>query len=64
MHVHVYIPRAAITTGRRTTTSRTAERFICEGAIASYLVEVSMSKNTELSRFVVIKREEVWQSLY
>jgi hypothetical protein len=28
-------------TGRRTTTRRTTERFICEGVIASYLVEVS-----------------------
>jgi hypothetical protein len=37
-----------MTTGRRrtTTTRRTAERFICEGAIAAYLVEVSTLKKT------------------
>jgi hypothetical protein len=40
------IPPAAMTTGRRTTTRRTAERFICEGAMASYLVEVSTLKKT------------------
>ena len=47
MHVHTYIPPASMTTGRRTTTRRTAERFICEGTIASYMVEVSTLKKTE-----------------
>ena len=37
-----YIPQAAMTMRRR----RTAERFICEGAIAAYLVEVSTLKKT------------------
>ena len=47
MHVHTYIPPASMTMGRRTTTRRTAERFFCEGTIASYVVEVSTSKKTE-----------------
>ena len=40
MHVHTYIPPASMTMGRRrrTTTRRTAERFIC---FLSYMVEVS-----------------------
>jgi hypothetical protein len=44
LHVHAYIPWAAMTTGRRMTTRRTAERFICEGTIASYRVEVALKK--------------------
>jgi hypothetical protein len=36
MYELAYIPQAAMTMRRR----RTAERFICEGAVASYLVEV------------------------
>lgn len=47
MHVHTYIPPASMTMGRRRTTRRTAERFICEGTIASYTVEVSTLKKTE-----------------
>lgn len=47
MHVHTYIPPASMTMGRRRTTRRTAERFICEGTIASYVVEVSTLKKTE-----------------
>ena len=47
MHVHAYIPRAAMTMGKRTTTRRTTETFICKGAIASYLVEVSTLKKIE-----------------
>jgi hypothetical protein len=36
MYVHAYIPPAAVATGRRrTTTGRTAERFICLTTITS-----------------------------
>ena len=58
---HAYIPPAAMTTGRRRTTSRrTAERFICEGAIAAYLVEVSTLKKTtdELADLLTIELED------
>jgi hypothetical protein len=55
--MHAYIPRAAMAmTGRRTAIRRTAaERFICESAIASYLVvEVSTLSKTEPADLLIM----------